>query len=97
MAGIAEDDSAVQRAELNPHLRRYLWSLPSSPVGVLFWPGYLVSAIFFPTGFHSDSPMGFLVVAGLADLLIYSGVVFAAVSLVGHFRSRRSIQGQRER
>lgn len=110
MSGASDDNSDLGGSELNPNLRRYLWSLLialvlftliavlgsfNSPVGALLWPGYMVSGIFFATGIHSDSPNGFLVVAGCADVVIYSGVAFGVLSWTRYFRSRGATQVRR--
>jgi hypothetical protein len=84
--------------------RQYLWSLaagivigvlvlvtssvPGSPTGFLWAPGFFGAALVFHEGVHSDSPMGWFVLACVLDVLLYSGVVLGIWLLIARSREK---------
>jgi len=65
-----------------------LGSIPHMENGAfLLLPGVLVSAVFFSTGIHSDYPMAFMIVAGLANIAIYACVIGLIYNFFGKNRA----------
>jgi hypothetical protein len=60
-------------------------------LGILIVPGYLPASLFYPEGFHSDSPRAFTTLIAVFNGLVYGVLVF----LLWRWRRSRSGQGER--
>jgi hypothetical protein len=50
-------------------------------------PGALAAALVFPEGIHSDHPIGYLVLALLTNLLLFTFLAYFVMAVIVQIRS----------
>jgi hypothetical protein len=64
-------------------------SLRESEIGILLAPGMFGAALVFREGVHSDSPMGWIALTAVLDVLLYSAAVLGTWVLIARSREKR--------